>query len=58
MFELNDVSNDNGNVVFEANETAVKRKDVRGTTRRARTTEDNLHAASKKCLCCAAINQP
>jgi hypothetical protein len=56
-FELKDVSNDNGTVVLETNEAVVKRNDVSGTIKRARTTEMNMHAANTKCLFWRAISQ-
>ena len=58
MFELKDVLKDNGSVVLEANEAVVKRNDVRSTTRRATTTEKNMHAASRRCLFRRATHQP
>lgn len=57
MFELKDVAKDNGNVVLDAYSAVVKRKDVSGTVRIARTVDMNMHAASRKCLFRSATHQ-
>ena len=48
--ELKDVSKYKGKAALETNDAVVKRKDVNGITTKVNKTEENMHAASNKCL--------
>jgi hypothetical protein len=54
---LKAVSKDNGNVAFETNGAVVKRKDVKGTTKKFNRRAENMHAPSSRCLFRNAVTQ-